>query len=71
MPNWPAPGSAHYVMLLVRSLIFILLLSAGVSFALYAYTSQPRFKRYGLTVLKWTLVAAFGFFAVLIVQQMV
>ena len=58
-------------MLLVRTLIFLMLLSAGISFALYAYTSQPRFKRYGLAVLKWTLLAAFGFFAVLIVQQMV
>lgn len=58
-------------MLLVRTLIFLLLLSAGVSFALYAYTNQPRFKRYGLAVLKWTLLAAFGFFAVLIAQQMV
>lgn len=57
-------------MLLARSLIFILLLSAGISFALYAYTSQPRFKRYGLAVLKWTLLAAFGFFAVLILERL-
>lgn len=58
-------------MLLVRTLIFLLLLSAGVSFALYVYTSQPRFKRFGLTVLKWTLLAAFVFFAVLIVERLV
>lgn len=57
-------------MLLARSLIFILLLSAGISFALYAYTGQPRFKRYGLAVLKWTLLAAFGFFAVLILERL-
>ena len=56
-------------MLLVRSLLLILLLSAGVSFALYALTSQPRYKRYGLAVLKWTLLAAFGFFAVLIAER--
>lgn len=58
-------------MLLVRTLIFLLLLSAGISFALYAYTSQPRFKRFGLTVLKWTLLAAFVFFAVLILERLV
>lgn len=58
-------------MLLVRTLLFLLLLSAGISFALYAYTGQLRFKRYGLAVLKWTLLAAFGFFAVLIAEQWV
>ena len=30
---------------------------------------QPRYKRYGLLVLKWTLIAAFGFFAVLILER--
>lgn len=53
-------------MLLFRWLILLLLLGAAVSFAFYAGTGQPRFKRYGLFTLKWTLIAAFGFFAVLI-----
>jgi hypothetical protein len=56
-------------MLLFRWLIFLLLLAAAVSFAFYAGTGQARFKRYGLVVLKWTLIAAFGFFAVLILER--
>jgi hypothetical protein len=56
-------------MLLFRWLIFMLLLGAAVSFAFYAGTGDARYKRYGLLTLKWTLIAAFGFFAVLILEQ--
>ncbi|WP_431098278.1 hypothetical protein [Polaromonas aquatica] len=56
-------------MLLFRWLILLFLLAAVVSFMLYAGTGQPRFKRFGLTILKWTLIAAFGFFAVLILER--
>ena len=56
-------------MLLFRWLILLLLLVAGVSFAFYAGTGQARYKRYGLLTLKWTLLAAFGFFGVLILER--
>jgi hypothetical protein len=58
-------------MLLVRWLILMLLLGAGVSFAIYAATGQTKFRRIGLLTLKWTLVAGFGFFAVLILERIV
>jgi len=56
-------------MLLFRWLILILLLAAVVSFMFYAGTGQIRFKNYGLVILKWTMIAAFGFFAVLILER--
>ena len=56
-------------MLLFRWLILLFLLSAVVSFMLYAGTGQVRFKQFGLIVLKWTLIAAFGFFAVLVLER--
>ena len=56
-------------MLLFRWLILLFLLAAIVSFMFYAGTGQARFKRFGLIVLKWTLIAAFGFFAVLILER--
>lgn len=56
-------------MLLFRWLILLLLLAAVVCFVFYAGTGQARFKRFGLVVLKWTLIAAFGFFAVLILER--
>ncbi len=52
-----------------RWLILLFLLAAVVLFIFYAGTGQARFKRYGLVILKWTLIAAFGFFAVLILQR--
>jgi hypothetical protein len=56
-------------MLLFSWLILLLLLGAGVSFAFYVGTGQPRDKRIGWLVLKWTLIAAFGFFAVLFMER--
>lgn len=56
-------------MLLFRWAIFLLLLAAIASFMFYAATGQPRYKRIGIVVLKWTLIAAFGFFAVLVLER--
>jgi hypothetical protein len=54
----------------VRWVLLLLLLAAGVNFALYAFTGQLRFKRYGLVILKWTLLATLGFFLVLFVERL-
>lgn len=56
-------------MLLFRWMILFLLLAAVVCFAFFVGTGDVRFKRYGLVVLKWTLIAAFGFFAVLVLER--
>lgn len=56
-------------MLLFRWLILLLLIGSAVSFAFFVATGQPRFKQYGLLTLKWTLIAAFGFFAVLVLER--
>lgn len=56
-------------MLLFRWAILSLLLAAGASFAFYAVTGQVKYRRLGWVVLKWTLLAAFGFFAVLIAER--
>ena len=56
-------------MLLFRWAILLLLLAAGVSFAFYAGTGQVKYRRFGWIVMKWTLLAALGFFAVLIAER--
>mgnify|MGYP000325961903 FL=1 len=56
-------------MLLFRWAMMLLLIAAGVSFAFYVGTGQARFKRAGLVVLKWTVIAALGFFGVLILER--
>jgi hypothetical protein len=58
-------------MQIVRGLIYFLLLTAGVCFALYAATGDQRYKRWGLITLKWTVLAGLGFFGVLIVERMI
>lgn len=57
-------------MLLLRWAVLLLLVASAVSFAFYAGTGQARFKRFGLTVLKWTVAAGLLFFAVLVLQRL-
>lgn len=56
-------------MLLFRWTMLMLLLAAAASFVFYVGTGHDRYKRWGLKILKWTLIAAFGFFAVLILER--
>jgi hypothetical protein len=56
-------------MLLFRWAILLLLIISGVSFAFYAGSGQTRYRRFGWVLLKWTMLAAFGFFAVLIAER--
>jgi hypothetical protein len=57
--------------LLVFRLVFGLLLVAGLlSFAIYVGTGQAVWRRRGVVIVKWTLIAALGFFAVLILERL-
>ena len=57
-------------MMLFR-LVFGLLLVAGLlCFAVYIGTGQVVWRQRGIVVVKWTVVAALGFFAVLILERL-
>lgn len=57
-------------MLLFRWTMMLLLLAAGVSFVFYIGTGDTRFRRLGLRLLKWTVIAALAFFGVLILERL-
>lgn len=57
-------------MLLFR-LVFGLLLVAGLlCFAVYVATGQPVWRRRGLVIVKWTVLAGVGFAAVLVLERL-
>jgi hypothetical protein len=57
--------------MLVFRLVFGLLLVAGLlCFAMYVGSGQPVWRRRGLVIVKWTVIAAGGFFAVLILERL-
>lgn len=57
--------------MLIFRLVFGLLLVAGVlCFAAYIATGRVVWRQRGLLIVKWTLVAALGFFAVLILERL-
>ncbi len=56
--------------MLVFRLVFGLLLVAGLlCFAAYVATGQVVWRKRGIVVVKWTVIAALGFFAVLIMER--
>ncbi len=57
-------------MLLFRWTVMLLLLAAGVCFAFYIGTAQARYRHWGIVILKWTVIAALGFFAVLALERL-
>lgn len=58
--------------MLIFRLVFGGLLVAGLlCFALYIGTGQAVWRRRGIVIVKWAVLAAFGFFAVLILERMV
>ena len=57
-------------MLIVRWLALFLLLASAICFAFYAGTGQVFYKRLGLVILKWTVIAAAMFFVVVLVERL-
>lgn len=58
-------------MLLFRWIISLLLLGGALCFVFYLGTGRVAYKRWGLLVLKWTVIAALAFFAVVIFGRIV
>lgn len=57
-------------MLIFRTLMFVLLGGSVLCFGMYIATGQARYKNLGIAILKWTVIAGFGFFGVLIASRM-
>ena len=56
---------------MIFRLVFGLLLVSGLlCFALYIGTRQVAWRRRGIVIVKWTLIAALGFFAVLVLERL-
>ena len=57
-------------MLIFRLVFGLLLVASVLCFAMFLGTGQPAWRRRGVVVLKWTLLAAAAFFAVLILERL-
>jgi hypothetical protein len=53
-----------------RALLLLMLLAGVACFAAYAVSGQIRFRRYGLRLVQWTVIAGLAFFAVLIALRL-
>lgn len=57
-------------MVLFRLVFGLLLLASVLCFGMYIGTREAVWRQRGLLVLKWTLLAAVAFFAVLILERL-
>jgi len=57
-------------MLILRWIVLLLLIAGALSLAMYVGTGQARFRLLGIRIIKWTVIAALAFFAVLVLEQM-
>ncbi|MBT9491810.1 MAG: hypothetical protein IV107_05580 [Paucibacter sp.] len=57
-------------MFLFRLVVGLLLFAGVLCFALYIGTGQVVWRQRGIIVVKWTVLAGLGFFAVLILERL-
>jgi hypothetical protein len=56
---------------LILRLVFGLLLAAGlVSFAIYVATGNPLWRRRGIVIVKWTVIAGLAAAAVIVLERL-
>jgi hypothetical protein len=57
-------------MLIFRAIVLLLLVAGVLCFAMYIGTGQTRWRTIGIRIVKWTVVAGLGLFAVLLLERM-
>lgn len=57
-------------MLIFRLVFGLLLLAAILCFGLYALNGQKHWRRMGIVLVKWTVLAGLGFFAVVFLERL-
>jgi predicted Abi (CAAX) family protease len=57
-------------MLFFRAALLLMLFLGVACFAVYAVTGSLQYRRVGVRLVKWTVVAGLVFFAVLIVERL-
>jgi len=57
-------------MLFFRWVVLLLLAAGALSLAMYVGTGEARWRNLGIRIIKWTVIAGLGFFAVLILERM-
>jgi hypothetical protein len=57
-------------MLIFRWVVLLLLVAGALSLAMYVGTGEARWRNLGIRIVKWTVIAGLGFFAVLILERM-
>ena len=64
------PGDAAPAMLIFRWTMMLLMLGVVASMVFYVATGEVKYRNLGLKIVKWAVLAAAGFFGVLILERL-
>jgi hypothetical protein len=56
-------------MFIFRTIVLLLLVAAALNFAIYLATRERRWLQHTRLIIKWTVIAGLGFFAVLLLER--
>ena len=70
LPTWRRLGNHETTVLIFRLVFGLLLLGCVLCFAMSVGTGDLAWRRRGMLILKWALIAAAGFFGVLILERL-
>jgi hypothetical protein len=56
-------------MLIFRAIVLLLLVAGLLCFAMYIGTHDRRWRARGILIVKWTVIAGLGLFAVLLLER--
>lgn len=57
-------------MLIFRWIMMLLMLGVVASFVFYVATGDVKYRTLGLKIMKWAVLAALGFFGVLVLERL-
>ncbi|MEN9844245.1 MAG: hypothetical protein RLZZ612_2074 [Pseudomonadota bacterium] len=57
-------------MLVFRAVMILMVVLIVVSMMFYAATGEVKYRRFGLLAMKWLVLAALGFFSVLLLERL-
>ncbi|MFM2054659.1 MAG: hypothetical protein RL456_2696 [Pseudomonadota bacterium] len=57
-------------MMIFRVLVFFLMVAGLLSFGVYLATGQAAWRRRGIVIVKWTVIAGLAFFGVLLLERL-
>lgn len=69
LPHWHRLGNERERLMWLRYVVLFMFMASAACFVAYVFTGNKSYRRVGLEIFKWTVLAGLVFFGVLAVQS--